>query len=72
MARSRLAELEKQVEAEAARITSAVDPNAEILQPVVLRAKKKDVIVQWSGLLWLPHWHLDSGAVEAGFRPAQT
>jgi hypothetical protein len=70
MAQSRRAELEKQVEAEVARITSTLDPNAEILQPIGLRPKKKDVIVQWSGLLWLPYRHLDGGAVEAGFKPA--
>jgi hypothetical protein len=70
MARSRRAELERQVEEEAARITNMLDPNAEILQPIVLRPKKKDVIVEWSGLLWLPYWHLDSGAIESGFRPA--
>jgi hypothetical protein len=67
MARARQAEMEKQVEEEAARITSALDPNAEVLQPVVLRPKKKDVIVQWSGLLWLPYWHLEGGTAEAGF-----
>jgi hypothetical protein len=70
LARSRRAELEKQIEEEAARITSALDQNAEILQPVALRPKRKDVIVQWSGLLWLPYRHLESGAVEAGFRLA--
>jgi hypothetical protein len=70
MARSRQAEMDKQVEEEAARITSSLDPSAEVLQPIVLRPKKKDVMVQWSGLLWLPYWHLDSGAVEAGFKLA--
>lgn len=70
MARSRQAEMDKQVEEEASRITLSLDPNAEVLQPIVLRPKKKDIMVQWSGLLWLPYWHLDSGAVEAGFRLA--
>jgi len=70
MARSRQAEMDKQVEEEAARITSRLDPGVEVLQPIVLRPKKKDIMVQWSGLLWLPYWHLDSGAVEAGFRLA--
>ena len=72
MARARQAEMDKQVEEEAARITNSLDPNAEVLQPIVLRPKKKDILVQWSGLLWLPYWHLDNGAVEAGFRPALT
>jgi len=70
MARSRQAEMDKQVEEEASRIALSLDPNAEVLQPIVLRPKKKDIMVQWSGLLWLPYWHLDSGAVEAGFRLA--
>ena len=70
MARSRQVEMDKQVEAEASRITISLDPDAEVLQPIVLRPKKKDVMVQWSGLLWLPYWHLNSGAVAAGFRLA--
>jgi DNA helicase HerA-like ATPase len=69
-ARARQAEMDKKVEEEAARIMNSLDPNAEVLQPIVLRPKKKDVLVQWSGLLWLPYWHLDGGAVEVGFRPA--
>jgi hypothetical protein len=70
IAQSRRAEMDGQVEEEAARITSRLDPNTEALQPIVLRPKKKDILIQWSGLLWLPYWHLESGAVEAGFRPA--
>jgi len=70
MARSRQVEMDRQVEEEASRITLRLDPNAEVLQPIVLRPKKKDIMVQWSGLLWLPFWHLDSGAVAAGFRLA--
>ena len=70
MARSRRAEMDKQVEEEAVRITNSLDPNTEVLQPIVLRPKRKDVMVQWSGLLWLPYWHLDTGAVEPGFKLA--
>jgi hypothetical protein len=70
LARSRRTGLEKQVEAEATRITSLLDPNTEGLQPLTLRPKKKDIVVEWSGLVWLPYWHLESGAVDAGFGPA--
>jgi hypothetical protein len=70
MVLSRRAEIDKQVEEEASRITLSLDPNTEVLQPIVLRPKRKDIMVQWSGLLWLPYWHLDSGGVEAGFRLA--
>ncbi|MBN2408987.1 MAG: ATP-binding protein [Candidatus Aminicenantes bacterium] len=71
-AEQRLADLEKQVETEAARITDALDPDAEVLQPLTLRPKKKDIATVWSGLLWLPHWHLDDGRVEPGFRSVQS
>jgi DNA helicase HerA-like ATPase len=70
MARLRRAEMDKEVEEEAARITSSLDPTTEVLQSVVLRPKKKDVLVQWSGLLWLPYWHLDTGTIEPGFNLA--
>jgi len=70
MARSKMADLERQLEAEAARITSSLDPAAETLQQIALRPKRKDISILWSGILWLPFWHLESGAVEAGFRTA--
>jgi ribosomal protein S21 len=70
MARSKMAELEQQLEAEAARVTSSLDPAAETLQQIALRPKRKDISILWSGILWLPFWHLESGAVEAGFRTA--
>jgi hypothetical protein len=65
--RQRQADLEREVEAEAARITNALDPNTEVLEPMTLRPKRKDIMVVWSGLLWLPYWHLDEGGVEPGF-----
>ncbi len=68
IAEQRLSDLNKLVEAEAARITTALDPNTEFLEPIALRPKKKDITVVWSGLLWLPFWHLDDGRVEPGFR----
>jgi hypothetical protein len=70
MARSRRAELEKQLETEAARITTSLDPATETFQSIVLRPKRKDITVQWSGLLWLPFWHLAGGTAEAGFELA--
>jgi hypothetical protein len=70
MARSKMADLERQLEAEAARVTSSLDPAAGTLQQIALRPKRKDISVLWSGILWLPFWHLESGAAEAGFRTA--
>jgi hypothetical protein len=68
VAQQRQADLEKEVEAEAGRITSALDPSTEVLQPLTLRPKKRDISVVWSGILWLPFWQLDDGRVEPGFR----
>jgi hypothetical protein len=68
IAQQRLTDLEKRVEAEAARISSALDPNTEVLEPITLRPKKRDISVVWSGILWLPFWQLDDGRVEPGFR----
>ncbi len=70
MARSRREELEKQLETEAARITTSLDPATETFQSIVLRPKRKDITVQWSGLLWLPFWHLAGGTAEVGFELA--
>ncbi len=70
-AKSRLDDMEKQLQAEADRIGAAFDPASETLQSVILRPKKKDIAVQWSGLLWLPYWHLDTGAAEPGFPVVQ-
>jgi hypothetical protein len=67
MAKSRLDEMERELRAEADRISAAIDPSAETLQPVILRPKKKDIAVQWSGLLWLPYWHPEVGGAEPGF-----
>ena len=69
VAQQRLADLEKLAEEEAAGITSALDPNTEVLEALALRPKKRDISVVWSGLLWLPYWHLDDGRVAPGFPP---
>ncbi len=51
---------------------SPFDPAAEALQSVILRPKKKDIAVQWSGLLWLPYWHLETGGAEPAFPVVQS
>ncbi len=67
LAKSRLAEMERKLETETARIASGLEPETETLQQIVLRPKRKDISIQWSGLLWRPFWHFAGGAVEAGF-----
>jgi hypothetical protein len=66
-AKSKLGDMDRQLQAEADRIGAAFDPAAEALQSVILRPKKKDIAVQWSGLLWLPYWHLETGGAEPAF-----
>jgi hypothetical protein len=68
LAQAGLKELDQQMQDEAAKMTANLDPSLETLQQIVLRPKRKDISVQWSGILWLPYWHLDSGGLETGFR----
>jgi hypothetical protein len=67
MAQSRLKELDQHMQEEAAQMTSSFDPSVETLQQIVLRPKRKDISIQWSGILWLPYWHLAKGGLEPGF-----
>jgi len=69
LARERLEDMEQELEREADHIASLYDPEHEPLQPLTLRPKKKDIAVRWTGLLWLPFWHLESGGTEPGFQP---
>ncbi len=71
-AKSKLDDMDRQLQAEADRLGSAFDPAAETLQSVILRPKKKDIAIQWSGLLWLPYWHLETGGAEPAFPVAQS
>ena len=65
MARARLEEMERELEREADNIASLYDPEKEQPQTLVLRPKKKDMAIHWSGLLWLPFWHLEVRQSEA-------
>ncbi len=67
LAQERMAELEKQLQQDAEAMASAFDPDKEKLQELVLRPKKADINVRWSGLLWVPYWHLEGGGLEAAF-----
>ncbi len=67
IAKRRMAELESQLEREASRVTSNLDPAAETLQQLVLRPKKKDISLQWAGILWFPFWHLEKGGEEPAY-----
>ena len=68
LARTRLAEMEQQLQREADNIASLYDPEREQLQTLALRPKKKDIAIRWVGLLWLPCWQDESGNFEPAFR----
>jgi hypothetical protein len=68
LARTRLEEMEKELQREADNIASLYDPERQQLQTLALRPKKKDIAIRWTGLLWLPFWHLEAGGVEPGFQ----
>jgi hypothetical protein len=71
-AQSRLDQMEQELQAEADKIGGAFDPAAETLQTIILRPKKKDIAIQWSGILWLPYWHLETGGAEPAFPMAKS
>jgi hypothetical protein len=47
-------ELEQQLSAEADQLAGAFDPQSEVLQQVVIRATKADILIQDFGILWIP------------------
>jgi len=67
LTRARLEEMEKELQNEADQIASLYNPAGEQLETVALRPKKKDLALIWSGLLWLPVWHLASGNLQPAF-----
>lgn len=70
LAKARLEEMERELQLEADKIASLYDPEREQLQPLILRPKKKDISIHWSGLLWLPYWRLDSEEIQPAFKLA--
>ncbi len=47
-------ELEQQLSTEADQLATAFDPQTEVLQQIVVRATKADVLLQDFGILWIP------------------
>ncbi len=68
LAKARLAEMEQTLQKEVNKIVSLYDPEREQLQTHILRPKEKDIIIRWSGLLWLPYWQQDSGEIKPAFQ----
>jgi hypothetical protein len=49
-----LADLDKQMQAEADQLSQSFDPQTETLQQVVVRPAKADILIQQIGILWMP------------------
>jgi len=60
-AKERIAELEKSLEREADQLARKFDPMGENLEEIVVRPKKADIDVRWSGLLWIPFRRKEGG-----------
>ena len=57
-------DLNAQLEAEVAELTSSSDPAAEKLETVTIKPKKKDITVKLVALVWAPHVQASSGRSE--------
>ncbi len=45
--------LEEQLRQEADRMAAAIDPQVEMLQQIVIRPKKTDIVIRAVGVLWI-------------------
>jgi Tfp pilus assembly protein FimT len=64
VARQQLQELEGQMQQEADQLAQAFDPETEVLQTVIVRPAKADILLQAGGVLWVPFAHDPSGGVQ--------
>ncbi|MBN2199900.1 MAG: ATP-binding protein [Candidatus Aminicenantes bacterium] len=66
-AKERIAAIENSLEREANTLARKFDPMGENLEEIVVRPKKADIDVRWSGLLWIPFWKKEEGSREPAF-----
>ncbi len=59
-----LQDLEKQLQQEADQVAQTFDPETETLQTVIVRPAKSDILLQASGVLWIPFAEDPSGGIE--------
>jgi hypothetical protein len=63
----RLSDLEAEFQQEVDKIDAAINPEALLVEPFVIRAKKSEIAVERVTLVWLP-WFVDSAnAATPGF-----
>ena len=58
-----LAELNAEVEAQAADLSSAVDPQSEVFETLTIKPKKTNINVQLCTLVWAPYWKDEQGTL---------
>ena len=61
---AQVSELEQQLQQEVDRVTEACDPQKEVLQPILIRPTRQDILLQQFGLLWAPYAHRPDGSQE--------
>jgi hypothetical protein len=57
----RLQELESSFKSETEALAAKTDPLTEELEQISVRPAKKDIDVQLTTLVWMPHWHSQDG-----------
>jgi hypothetical protein len=63
----RLSDLEAEFQQEVDKIDAAIKPEALVIEPLVIRAKKSEIAIERVALAWLP-WFVDSAnAATPGF-----
>ncbi len=58
-----LADLNAEVEAQAAEMASAVDPQTEVFETLTIKPKKTNINVQLCALVWAPYWQDEQGTI---------
>ncbi len=59
-----LQDMEQQLQQEADQLARTFDPETETLQTVIIRPAKADILLQASGILWVPFAQDPSGEIE--------
>jgi hypothetical protein len=51
-----LASLQAEFDAETTALQDKIDPSSEVLETIVVKPSKSDILVQLVSLVWVPHW----------------
>jgi hypothetical protein len=58
-----LADLNAEVEAQAAEMASMVDPQTEVFETLTIKPRKTNINVQLCALVWAPYWQDEQGSL---------